>query len=139
MTVVRCAGFALLIGIGAAASGCYRTRVRAGMPVGPTMERRQWFTLGGFVGLSDPVGVECGSTGVAVADSRLAGNDILINVALGLAGGLVGVVACPLDDDPSNTDARGYGSCVSATAALVPFLVGSRTVTYQCSGGPTTP
>jgi hypothetical protein len=128
MTRFGClASFALLL------SGCYRTVVATSAPpAGPVHEDRQWFTIAGFVPLSDAAGAECGPAGVSHAESRLAGMDILIDLGLSLVGGAVGFAVCDEDDFD---EARNYASCVSAVAAIPPFLISSRTVSYQCSGG----
>jgi len=114
------------------AAGCYTTSVRSGaMPAGPVHEDRQWFTLAGAVEMSDAGGDECGSAGIARADSRLAGMDILINLGLVVAGASAGLAMCDKDGDE-----EAYASCVSAAAAVPPLLIASRTVSYQCAAGP---
>ncbi|HUS65300.1 MAG TPA: hypothetical protein VMZ28_12185 [Kofleriaceae bacterium] len=113
--------------------GCYSTSVRSGAtPAGPVHEDRQWFTLAGAVEMSDAGGDECGSAGIARADSRLAGMDILINVGLVVAGASAGLAVCDKDGDE-----EAYASCVSAMASVPPLLIASRTVSYQCAAGPT--
>jgi hypothetical protein len=126
---------ALLASLAVTSSACYQTRVRSGTAVGVTHEHRQWFTIGGFVDLSDPAGDECAEAGVAESDSRYGGTDILINVGLSIVGGIAGAALCPLEDDPSRDEARRFGTCVSASAGVLPFLLGSRTVAYRCKGG----
>lgn len=110
-------------------AGCYQTSVRAVQtrPAGPEIEDRQWFTVGGLVRLSDPAGAECGENGLAYAESRMGGMDILINVGLALGGTILGSAIC--DED----DAMAYAACVQGTTTLVPFLFSTRTVTYACA------
>jgi hypothetical protein len=114
----------------ASLAGCFHTSVRPAQPVpaGPTTEARQWFTVGGLVGLSDAAGSECGAAGLAFADSRMGGTDILINIGLTVAGSMLGTAVCNSDSDPV-----AYASCVQGMAALVPFLISSRTVSYACA------
>jgi hypothetical protein len=120
--------FAFVLVIGSLA-GCYRTSVRAvqTQPSGPEIEDRQWFTVGGLVRLSEPAGAECGASGLAYAESRMGGMDILINVGLALGGSILGTAICD-----SEGDAMAYASCVQGTTTLVPFLFSTRTVTYAC-------
>ena len=115
-------------------SGCFNTRVVTGAPSDGIMHNaRQWFTVGGLVPLSDPAGPECADRGLARAESRLDVVDALISIGIGVAGGLLGVAVCPLGANPTTDDARSYGSCVGGVSALAGFLIGSRSVEYQCT------
>lgn len=112
-------------------TGCYTTRV--GTPNGTQeYDHGQWFTLGGFVELSDPHGDEC-SGAIAYSESRLAATDILIGIGLAIVGGIAGGVACT-DPDSDGWDADA-SACASSASSLAPFLLGRRTVTYQCVAG----
>lgn len=108
--------------------GCYTTRVNtpADRSASATHEERQWFTVGGLVGLSDPAGEDC-QHGLGKAQSKMAGMDILINIGLSVGGYIAGSVGCSGDQ---------AGTCASALSTLVPFLIGSRTVRYTCSAAP---
>ncbi|MEO8183604.1 MAG: hypothetical protein ABI895_32635 [Deltaproteobacteria bacterium] len=108
-------------------SGCYTTKVYTPAPAsGPELRDRQWFTIGGLVPLSDPVGQQCPG-GVSRAESELAFVDALIDVGLAVVGGVAGVAIC---SSKSGADQR---ACGSAGAGLVPFLFASRTVQYTCA------
>ncbi|HZI03746.1 MAG TPA: hypothetical protein VEZ71_06975 [Archangium sp.] len=118
-------------------SACYTTKVVSrAAPEGPSYTDRQWFTVGGLAGLSQPAGQHC-ENGIAWTESKLSGTDWLINAGLTVAGGIAGTLAC-----------GGYGGsgslgqsfatlyCGSIGASLVPFLLSSRTVEYTCAQGP---
>lgn len=116
-------------------SGCYTTKVYTPAPAhGPELQDRQWFTIGGLVPLSDPTGEQC-TDGVSRAESKLAVVDVLINVGLAVAGSVAGIALC------SGESQGDRNTCGSAGAALVPFLIGSRTTQFTCAGprGPVTP
>ncbi|HWO08721.1 MAG TPA: hypothetical protein VNN80_04555 [Polyangiaceae bacterium] len=109
-------------------SGCYTTKVYTPAPAsGPELQDRQWFTIGGLVPLSEPTGEQCPG-GLARAESKLGVVDILINIGLGVAGGVVGAAIC---NNKSEDDQR---ACSFLGAGLVPFLIASRTVQYTCAG-----
>lgn len=109
-----------------ALSACYRTKTRTTARGGQERESRQWFTIAGLVPLSSADGGEC-TNGMASSDSRLSGLDVLINIALSVGGGIAGTQVCK--DEAGVVDA----SCAVGIGTLVPFLIGSRTVTYQCA------
>lgn len=119
------------VAIAAMSVGCYQTVVQTAplSATAPIHQDRQWFTVGGLVGLSPPAGEECAGRGINYSSSRMGGMDFLINVGLGLAGGLIGISVCDTNDDPET-----YGACMSGIATAVPFLLSTRTVTYQCAG-----
>ena len=131
-----CTAWALLLVV-ASATGCYATRIRSGTARSgeAVHERRQWFTAGGLVPLSSEAGAECGEDGVSYAESRVGGIDILLNIAIGVGSSLVGVAVCDESAEPEN-----YAACVSGAGAIGGFLIGSRSVRYQCrassSSGP---
>jgi len=112
--------------------GCHKTQIRSphAQPVGLTHEDRQWFTVGGLVGLSGAAGDECRGQGVAHATSRASGWDILIDAGIGIVAGIVGSEVCSDIDDR-----KEYAACVSMMAGAGPLLISARTVTYRCSGG----
>src|SRR5689334_14546665 len=114
----------------ASQTGCYTTRiVTARAPEGPAYTDRQWFTVGGLAGLSQPAGQHC-QNGLSWAESKLSGTDWLINVGLSVAGGIAGSLACS-----GNGDLAAQSYCATAGATLVPFLLSSRTVEYTCAAG----
>ncbi|MET0404936.1 MAG: hypothetical protein ABW123_21145 [Cystobacter sp.] len=116
-------------------AGCYTTKVISqARPSGPEYSDRQWFTIGGLVPLSPPAGREC-EDGLAAVESKLAGTDWLINVGLGLAGGIVGSLACGNGNVSPEEALFAKTTCSSAGATLVPFLFSSRTVSYSCAEG----
>jgi hypothetical protein len=63
-----------------------------------------------------------------MVESQFSAVDVLIYLGLAVAGGLGGAVAC------SSGDATAQASCASVGSSLVPFLIASRTVSYQCVG-----
>ena len=126
----------LLLAVVAAAqaTGCYNTKLNtqgAGVPAGPEIENRQWFTIGGLVPISGETAREC-SKGIAEATSREGGVDILIRIALTAGGLLLGPSVCNLADNPTPEQVSAYSLCSSAVAGIPPLLLGSRTVTYRC-------
>lgn len=114
---------------------CYNTRVVSrAAPEGLSYADRQWFTVGGLAGLSQPAGQHC-QNGLAWTESKLSGTDWLINVGLAVVGGIGGSLACgtgtnDLDDVSART------SCGTIGFMLVPFLLSSRTVEYSCAAAP---
>lgn len=111
--------------------GCYKTVVRSGaQAAGPTHDDRQWFTLFGLVGLSDPAGQECGPEGLAYAESEMGGMDILINIGIALAGAAVGAAVC--DSEDADGDTTTDALCVNSYATIAPLLLSTRTVRYAC-------
>jgi len=116
----------------ASQTACYTTKIvtdRAPDTRSRSHTDRQWFTIGGLVPLSEAAGREC-EHGLASAESQLSGTDILINIGLAVAGGLVGSAAC------SDESTENRASCVTLGTTLVPFLIGSRTVEYSCAAAP---
>ena len=114
-------------------AGCYTTKiVTTRPPEGRSYEDRQWFTIGGLVPLSSPAGREC-QHGLSSAESRLSGTDWLINVGLAVAGGVIGSAACGNDTTNTYESSAAKVSCATAFSALVPFMLGSRTVEYSCA------
>jgi hypothetical protein len=112
----------------ASQTACYTTRiVTARAPEGPSYTDRQWFTVGGLAGLSQPAGRNC-QNGLSWAESKLSGTDWLINAGLAVAGGIAGGLAC-------SGDSVQQTSCATVGAWLVPFLLSSRTVEYTCAAG----
>lgn len=111
-------------------AGCHRTVVSSPgvIPTGIEHEQRQWFTVGGLVSLSAPAGEECGRAGLAYAESQMTVTDVVINVAMGLAGGVLGGVSCDTSGAP-----EVYAACVQAAATMLPFLFSTRTVKYACA------
>lgn len=116
-------------------TACYNTRVvTRAAPEGPSYTDRQWFTVGGLAGLSQPAGQHC-ENGLAWTQSKLSGTDWLINVGLSVAGGIGGALACGTGSyDLNDIQARTY--CATAGSMLVPFLLSSRTVEYTCAAAP---
>jgi len=109
-------------------AGCYTTKVYSPAPPGAqTYDDRQWFLLGGLVGLSDPAGSEC-KEGVAWQESEYTVSDALIQIGLALIGGTVAYFGCESIDNREE-----YYSCISG-GNLIPWLFGSRTVHYKCKG-----
>lgn len=120
-----CLGCISLLG-----AGCYRTVVSSpgAISVGPEHTQRQWFTVGGLVPLSETAGTECGEAGLAYAESQMGITDVVINVGLGVAGGLLGGISCDASAEPEI-----YAACVQGAAAMLPFLFSARTVKYACA------
>lgn len=117
-------------------SACYTTKVVSrAAPEGPSHTDRQWFTVGGLAGLSQPAGQHC-EHGIAWTESKLSGTDWLINAGLSLAGGIAGSLACGGTGSGSLEQSFTVLTCGSVGASLVPFLLSSRTVEYTCAEGP---
>ncbi|MDC0707234.1 hypothetical protein POL68_02010 [Stigmatella sp. ncwal1] len=113
----------------ASQAGCYHTSIvtdRA--PESRQYSDRQWFTIAGVVPLSSPAGREC-RNGLARAESEMSGADWLINIGLGVAGAVAGAAICRNESDSRQT------SCATSGAAVMSFLLGSRTVEYTCARG----
>ena len=89
-------------------------------------EDRQWFTLAGYVELSDPAGDQC-TDGLEAVESRISGIDILIGAGFSLVGAIAGAYACDDKGDPQE-----YAACVTGLGTLGPALLSSRTVSYSC-------
>ncbi|MFY0572767.1 hypothetical protein ACN28E_54305 [Archangium lansingense] len=116
-------------------TACYNTRVATrAQPAGPAYTDRQWFAVGGLANLSQPAAQNC-QHGVSWTESKLSGTDWLINVGLGVAGGIAGALACSNGTGDWN-DVGGQIGCGWVGAALVPFLLSSRTVEYTCAAAP---
>jgi len=106
-------------------SGCFTTKVYSrGQPAGPVYSERQWFALGGLVDLSRPAGSECQK--LALAESKLAAMDVVINVGLGVAGSIIAASSCAANDS-------GCRSAASLGGSLLPWMLGTRTVEYRCA------
>ncbi len=130
-----CTAWALLLVV-AAATGCYTTRIesetaRSGEAVTSTAS-----------GSPSAAWSRClGRRGRVRRGRRLVrreppgrGSTILLNIAVGVGSSLVGVAIC---DDSAN--AENYAACVSGAGALGGFLIGSRSVRYQCRASSTGP
>ena len=117
-------------------SACYTTKVVSrAAPEGPSYTDRQWFTVGGLAGLSQPAGQHC-DNGIAWTESKLSATDWLINAGLTLAGGIAGTLACGGSGSGSLQQSFAFFYCGSIGMGLVPFLLSSRTVEYTCAEGP---
>ena len=116
-----------------AVSACHTTKVyqrgTPGMPGGYEITKRQWFTIGGLVGLSDPAGQEC-PNGVVATESQLSALDVLVNVGVFVGGVVVGNQLC--SDEPEYSRA----SCAVSSGWLAQFFISPRTVRYRCAAGP---
>ena len=88
--------------------------------------------------LSDSAANEC-PNGVSYAQSGMNTIDVLISIGLGIAGNLVATAVCSLPSSPSDQELATYSLCVTGTSSVVPFLLASRTVEYQCTGGSNAP
>ena len=127
MSKARWKAVAAVAVLGLSQAGCYTTRVMTNRPaLGPEASDRQWFLLAGLANLSGPAGREC-TNGIAWAESKVGVVDVLIHIGLAAGGALLGVAAC------GTNDANVQRTCSSAGASLVPFLLGTRTVTYACA------
>jgi hypothetical protein len=112
------------------ASGCYTSRVTTKAPLGGgEVRKHQWYALAGLVPLSNTGGIEC-QNGLARVEDSFTLIDIAISVGLSLGGALVGLAACPYTGD------AGLLGCTGAGAALMPLLLGSRSLSYVCEAPP---
>lgn len=112
-------------------AGCYKTQVGTHDPSVPTHTDRQWFTLNGYTPLSDPSGQQC-PDGVTYAETKLSGTDIAIDLGLRAVGLGIGIAACELPEDPTTAEASNFSQCMAVAGAILPALIASRTVRYQC-------
>ena len=111
-----------------AMTGCYTTKLNTGLlPEGPVYTEQQWFTIAGAMPLSEPLESKCKEKPFAYVQSAMKGKDILLNIGLSLAGGTAGYFMCQDAADPDTLEA-----CRSISTVL-PLLISSRTVTYQCA------
>lgn len=116
-------------------SGCYTTKVYSGKASeGPQRDTRQWFLINGLAPLSPPAGQEC-EHGLATAESSEGAVDILIGVGLSVAGAAIGALACGGTQSDPLTGAAASSFCATSGATLLPWLFGTRTVTYTCAAG----
>ena len=117
------------LGLGIVAmTGCYTTKLNTGLvPEGPVYTEQQWFTIAGGVPLSEPLESKCQDKPFAYVQSAMKGKDILLNIGLSLAGSTAGYFMCQDTADPD-----ALGPCRSVST-VVPLLMSSRTVTYQCA------
>jgi len=90
---------------------------------------RQWFTVGGLVGLSDTKEPNC-ADGLAVSESGLSGTDILIDIGIAIVGGTAGYFACK--DKPFEE----ASACMQQGASVGALLLSARTVRYRCNMRP---
>ncbi len=122
-----------LLLLGALLSSCFATQLQTGQEraYSEIHSDRQWFTLAGLVQLSEPAGSEC-SKGASYAKSSQSVTDVLIGIGLAVAGRLAAGTVCTLPASATDSDLTTYALCTGAVSGLVPFLVGSRTVEYQC-------
>ncbi|WP_148273368.1 hypothetical protein [Stigmatella aurantiaca] len=110
-------------------AGCYHTSIVTDRtPESRSYSDRQWFTIAGLVPLSSPAGREC-RDGLARAESEMSGADWLINIGLGVVGAVAGAAICRDESNSRQT------SCATSGAAVMSFLLGSRTVEYSCARG----
>jgi hypothetical protein len=119
--------------LGLTSVSCYTTKIKTAKTASTvTQTQRQWFTVGGLIGLSKTAGDEC-AHGLADAESTMGAVDVLIGLGLSAVTGVVGGFVCGLPADPDTGEKLQYSSCVSGFSALGPFLLGSRTVEYHCA------
>jgi hypothetical protein len=132
MKVMRTLAVGLAVAL---TSGCYTTKVYSGKaPEGPQHEARQWFLINGLAPLSPPAGQEC-QNGVSTAETSAGAVDILISVGLAAAGGAIGALACGSGQQDPLTGATAGTACALTGSSLLPWLFGTRTVTYTCAAG----
>ena len=107
---------------------CFKTIINTGLePREEVFEQRQWFLLNGDIPLTDPIGEECTETGLAYSESGKEAEDLLIGAGLYLSGYFIGsTFFCNSDDSIAQT------SCSNGFATAFPWIVGSRTVRFQC-------
>ena len=118
-----------ILGLGVLAlTGCYTTKINTGLaPDGPVYTEQQWFTIAGGMPLSEPLESKCQDKPLAYVQSAMKGKDILLNIGLTVAGGTAGYFICKDSTDPDAIEA------CSSISSVVPLLISSRTVTYQCA------
>ena len=122
------------------AAGCYTTHIQSGRAPSsaPVQKEHQWFTVAGLVPLSGVPGEEC-PNGLSWAKSEQSFGDILFGASLLLAGTFAASQICDLPDRPTGEELSSYNVCTIGIAGLLPFLLGVRTIKYQCAAGNSAP
>lgn len=119
---------------------CFTTQIQSGQQqsFAPVASDRQWFTLGGLVQLSGAAGQEC-QEGVSWAESGQKATDVLISIGMMAAGAIAAGLACNLPENPTDDEEAAYTLCTAGIGGVIPLLIASRTVEYQCKGAPNPP
>jgi hypothetical protein len=114
-------------------AGCFTTQLHTGQQqsFAPVKNDRQWFTLGGLVQLSGAAGQEC-KNGVSWAESGQKTTDILISIGLTVAGAVAAGAACKLPDNATDEEKATNSLCQAGIGGVLPLLIASRSVEYQC-------
>jgi hypothetical protein len=115
----------VLVTLVAATTGCFTTKAYSRADAtGPIVSEHQWFAIGGLIELNKPVGSECKQ--LAYVESKMGAMDVVINIGLSVAGSIVASSACGAGDSSCQSTASLGGT-------LLPWMLGSRTVEYQCA------
>ena len=88
--------------------------------------------------LSDAAGQEC-AEGVSWAESGQKATDILISIGLSIAGAVVAGQACNLPDNATDEEKATNTLCQAGISGVLPLLIASRSIEYQCASAPNPP
>lgn len=104
------------------ATGCHNITVASTADQRPQREHKERaiYTLNGLIPLSD-VGEKCKESKLQKVESEYGAVDILISVGMGFASGLLAGGVC---------ETQG---CFLALTTLGPWIVSTRSVTYECA------
>ncbi len=119
--MIKWAAILLLV---TALPACYSTAIATSAHSGPEYSDKQWFLFYGAARLGSPAGGECGSSGLAWAESKQSFSDHLITLGITTAAGLAIGSNC-------ESDAACYAQAFSM-GGVVASLLQTRTVTYGC-------
>lgn len=119
--MLKCALAGVIV---ASLSACYTTAVTTSARSGPEYSDKQWFLFYGAARVGSPAGGECGSSGVAWAESKQSFSDHLITFGITTAAGLAIGSNC-------ESDAACYAQAFSM-GGVVASLLQTRTVSYGC-------
>lgn len=81
--------------------------------------------------LSGPAGQEC-KDGVSWAESGQKATDVLISIGLSLVGAFAAGAVCELPDNATDEEKTTNALCQGAFSGVLPLLIASRSVEYQC-------
>ncbi len=81
--------------------------------------------------LSGAAGQEC-KNGVSWAESGQKATDVLISIGLTVAGAVAAGAACDLPENPTDEERATHSLCQGAIGGVLPLLIASRSVEYQC-------
>lgn len=81
--------------------------------------------------LSGAAGQEC-RDGVSWAESGQKATDVLISIGLSIAGAVAAGAVCTLPENPTDEETAANTLCAAGVGGVLPLLLASRSVEYQC-------